>query len=208
MSYNINRQYEFIEYAKKFANDLAVNIYLGGSFKKGTATPYSDIDLYLITNDEKTVSTFIYSYDQPPVYISNTTNPMGILIVVYANGVSLDLSVGSAPANEEYNTLFHINGIDMEKFVLNSEIYKNFVLSNRAEYSVARLFHRSLIKYLSGKDTAGIELLKEMGEYLGIDCSGYDNYKELYDFVFNRFLDHYPLPFGLEKELKKLYSEI
>ena len=57
-------------------------------FSKGTATEFSDIDIYINTDNPSVVYNFIYGYGRP-IYISQTLNPRGILIVIYENGVAV-----------------------------------------------------------------------------------------------------------------------
>lgn len=84
-------QEKYIRYIAEFAAENKIHIRLGGSFQKGTATPYSDVDISA-EGDEAQVKRLIYGYGQP-VFLSHTTNPMGILVVIYADGVQVDLEV-------------------------------------------------------------------------------------------------------------------
>lgn len=74
--YDISKQLSFIDYRKNFAAEKCVNIWLGGSFKKGTATEYSDVDIYINCNAGQ-LKDFIYGRGKP-VYIAVTANPPGI----------------------------------------------------------------------------------------------------------------------------------
>ena len=85
-------QQHYIQYAERFAVTTNTHIWLGGSFLFDTATKYSDIDVSVFCNDMQTIKSFIYSYGNP-VYISYTSNPPGILIVIYEDGVAVDLEI-------------------------------------------------------------------------------------------------------------------
>ncbi len=207
MSYSTDRQHRFISYAESFAQRHKTHIYLGGSFKKGTATEYSDIDLYFISDNKNILKDFIYGYSSAPVYISNTINPQGILIVIYKNGVSLDLSAGNISPACTKGKYFHCEGIDHSAFTLNSSMYRDFILCSGEGYSAARLFHRSLIKYLSGKQEAGVNLLKEIAEYLSMDCY-HNTYRDMYSTVYGEFTKQHTIPDGLNNELIKLYNKL
>ena len=86
-----NNQNKFIEYAKDFSFRNNVHIWLGGSFLHGNASAFSDVDLSIECNNTL-LEKFIYGYGKP-VYLSHTSNPKGILIVIYKDGVAVDLEV-------------------------------------------------------------------------------------------------------------------
>ena len=86
-----NNQQQYIEYVKQFAEKSKSHIWLGGSFLHGDATPFSDVDISVLGNCN-TVNELIYAYGKP-VYISYTHNPSGIVIVIYEDGVAVDLEI-------------------------------------------------------------------------------------------------------------------
>jgi len=85
------KQREYIEYVRKFAEAHGKHIWLGGSFLRGNPTAFSDVDISVLL-DKDSLRTFIYGYGEP-VYLSYTTNPEGIIIVIYEDGVAVDLEV-------------------------------------------------------------------------------------------------------------------
>ncbi len=198
-------QYDFLNYCKKYSRDNQTHIWLGGSFNKGNATEYSDIDLYMRTNDISILKNFIYGYSCEPVYIGHTQRPMGILIVIYENGVALDLSVIHTEFKNTDN-FFHTGNYNKSDFVLNGDIYKNIVIDCSRDYSVSRLFHRSIIKYLSGKHRSGEDILKEICEFLSYGYCDTKSYKENFDIIFTEFSTHHNFPHRLKPEIDRLYN--
>ena len=180
-----SNQKKYIEYAKAFSEDRKCPIRLGGSFSHGTSTPYSDVDIR-VQCEEEMLRDLIYGYGNP-IFLSSTTNPPGILIVIYEDGVALDLEV---PAHDE-------------------TICQKFVLRNDPPYQTARLFHRSLIKYLSGKREIGISVANEIEDYLNIDATiTEENYKDGIVSLLNQFAKQYPLPEQYHTLLQELTEEI
>ena len=196
----MKKQTEFINYAEKFAWDNKTLIILGGSFSKGTATEFSDIDIYINTDNPSVVYNFIYGYGQP-IYISQTVNPKGILIVIYENGVALDLEIVKCDIQSE--KLFLLKNSNM-KMDINEDIAETFVLSQDKMYSVARLFHRSIIKYLSGKEETGISVLKEIS---GIINTVYEENKN-YIFNYGTVLKDFEKISLLPQEYKNLLESL
>lgn len=50
------------------------------------------MDISVLCNNPEILHSFRYDYEEP-IYISNTSNPSGIIIVIYADGVALDLEI-------------------------------------------------------------------------------------------------------------------
>ena len=86
-----SNQQKYIEYVKRFAEENKSHIWLGGSFLNGTATVFSDVDISAFC-DIESLKELIYGYGKP-VYISFTHKPLGILIVIYEDGVAVDLEI-------------------------------------------------------------------------------------------------------------------
>ncbi len=183
-------QLEFIEYAKRFSYENRVHIKLGGSFSKGTATEFSDVDIYMYTDDRNILQKFIYNYAKP-VYISQTENPKGILIVVYENDVAIDLEIVKGDILEDN---YFSKKCSDEIIEINSDIAGKFVLSENYFYSFARLFHRSLIKYLAGKKELGTNILKEIAEIVDVKYKEEQTYKYNYGIILEKFEERFALP--------------
>ncbi|MCR5104205.1 MAG: nucleotidyltransferase domain-containing protein [Eubacterium sp.] len=96
----MNNQLQYIEYIKELAERNKIHIWLGGSFLRGNATAFSDVDISVYC-DVANLSEIIYAYGSP-VYISYTSNPAGILIIIYEDGVAVDLEIVAYLNSEEY----------------------------------------------------------------------------------------------------------
>ena len=195
-------QQRYIQYLSEFAKENKVHIWLGGSFLKGNATAYSDVDISVCCKAEQ-AKQLIYGYGDP-VFLSRTSNPMGILIVIYEDGVSVDLEIVKSIEKTGVD-FFHQEDIKVFDYKRDEDIYKEIVMRDDKPYQVSRLFHRSLIKYLSGKEDIGISIANEIATFLEIaDCIDQSNYmKEI-----RRLLDDFSNLYPLEKEYAKLLEEI
>ena len=111
-----NNQKRYIEYVSMFAKENKMHIWLGGSFLKGTATKFSDVDISVFcTKDE--LNKLIYGYGKP-VYISYTQKPTGILIIIYEDGVAVDIEM----IENIYITdseFFHMDDIKIQEYSRN-----------------------------------------------------------------------------------------
>ena len=81
---------QFLEYAFCFFQEKNCKAILKGSIQKDTAHKFSDIDLVLKRMDKELVREFIFNFGEV-VLISRTQRPLGILIVIYSDGLCLDL---------------------------------------------------------------------------------------------------------------------
>ena len=196
-------QENYIRYIAGFAADNAVHIRLGGSFQKGTASAYSDVDIS-VAGDAEQAKRLIYGYGQP-VFLSHTTNPMGILIVIYEDGVQVDLEVVSSvgSAGEEY---FHRDDVGAAELVRNEAIFRELVPRDDEPYQISRLFHRSLIKYLSGKEDAGVSIANEIVSFLKSGEVSKENYRDGMTKLLDRFSAEYPMEEGYENLLRKMLA--
>lgn len=187
-----NNQQLYIEYVKRFAKENKIHIWLSGSFLDGTATVFSDVDISAFCSAEN-LNTLIYGYGKP-VYISFTHNPHGILILIYEDGVAVDLEVIEKIdiADSEY---FHIDDIKLYIYSRNEKLCKEFSLRDDVYYQISRLFHRSLIKYLSGKQDIGVSIANEVAEF--INCNiviDKANYRNSITDLLRVFNEQYQLP--------------
>lgn len=184
-------QRKYIEYAGNYAESSGNHIWLGGSFLRGNPTPFSDVDISACM-DKESLSEFIRGYGDP-VYISYTTNPEGIIIVIYEDGVSVDLEVVES-AEVTDNGFFHIENIKEYEYHRNSCICKEVCRRNDVPYQTARLFHRSLIKFLAGKTETGVSVANEISVFLDSNISVTEsNYKNGIMRLFGQYNDKYPL---------------
>lgn len=197
-----NKQRKYIDYANHFAKTARKHIWLGGSFLRGNPTPFSDVDISVLM-DKDTLKEFIWGYGAP-IYISYTTNPEGIIIVIYEDGVAVDLEVIES-INETSDGYFHVESIKNHVFRRNCSICKDLCLRDDESYQTERLFHRSLIKYLGGKKDIGVSIANEIASYL---YNGPSVSKSDYKNGMIRLIEDYHSNYPLDAEYRKLCLEL
>ena len=75
-------------------------------------------------------------------------------------------------------------------------------------YQILRLFHRSLIKFLSGKQDIGVSIANEVASFNN-SCSIFrDNYKEGIGNLLKSFNEQYKLPIEYYEILCELVAEL
>ena len=195
-------QRKYIEYVRKFAVTGRHHIWLGGSFLRGNPTPFSDVDISAYMGIDA-LRTFIYSYGEP-TYISYTTNPEGIIIVIYEDGVAVDLEVIES-VDVTSDGYFHEESIKDHVFRRNSNVCKELCLRHDASYQTARLFHRSLIKYLGGKRDIGVSVANEIAAYLN---DGSSVTESDYRNGMRSLIEDYHAKYPLDAEYRKLCLEL
>ena len=195
-------QEKYIRYVAEFATENEIHIWLCGSFQKGTASPYSDVDIR-VSGDVEQVKRLVYGYGRP-VFLSHTTNPPGILIVIYADGVQVDLEVVQDVRVTE-TVYFHNDDSGSVEFRRNETIFRELVLRDDEPYQISRLFHRSLIKYLSGKADAGVSIANEIVAFLRSEEA---ITKETYRDGMRRLLLRFSAAYPLDKEYEGLLREM
>jgi len=197
-----NNQQQYIEYVKRFAEENKIHIWLGGSFLNGSSTLFSDVDISVLCNAEG-LGDLIYGYGKP-VYISYTHNPLGILIIIYENGVAVDLEI-IEKIDIEGRGFFHKEDIKIYNYNRNEKICNEFSLKDDKPYQMSRLFHRSLIKFLAGKKASGVNIANEIVTFVKYDCFiDVVNYKEKFVELLKNFNETYQLP----KEYYNLICEL
>ena len=195
-------QQEFIRYISAFARDNKIHIWLGGSFLKGIATLYSDVDISILGRSDL-IKKLIYGYGKP-VFISRTSKPAGILIVIYEDGVSVDIEIVESISilGTEY---FHSEDIKLHEYRRDEKLYREFVLRDDIPYQISRLFHRSLIKYLSGREEIGISIANEIVTFLNFpDHLNSANYRTGIGHLLDRFSKLYAFETEYERILRNL----
>lgn len=176
-------------------------VILTGSFRKDNATDYSDIDILFCNNDTQQIKSFIYGYSSP-VHIFHTVNPPGIIIVIYDDGVALDIEVAGNYISSE-KKYFHRVAVK-ENYVRNNAICKKISFSEDDSYLISRLFHRSLIKYLSGKKEQGISILNELSYFLMAEKINDTEYRNAVVDLLNNFKNVYTISNEYSTLLNKL----
>lgn len=201
-----HNQKKYIEYVMRFAKENKIHIWLSGSFLHGSATKFSDVDISVLGNCN-TVNELIYAYGKP-VYISYTHNPLGILIVIYEDGVAVDLEIIEKIdiADKEF---FHTDDIKTYDYSRNKEICKELSLRNDMHYQISRLFHRSLIKFLAEKKDIGVSVANEIVTFNNansiIDEVSYKN--KIIDLL-KSFDEQYQLPLEYHNILCELIEKL
>ena len=197
-----NYQGRYIEYLERFADSNKIHIYLGGSFLRGNATPFSDVDVSAYCGQDK-IRDLVYGYGEP-VFISGTTKPEGILIVIYEDGVAADLEI-IGELDEARDVFFHREDIKEHLYKRDESIWRTVSLRDDIPYRMSRLFHRSLIKYLAGKKDLGISVANEIVDYLGADITiDEKSYRKGIEEALNVFGERYPVDGGYREILVKL----
>ena len=204
-----NNQRQYINYVMRFAEENKSHIWLSGSFLHGTATVFSDIDISAFCNTEN-LNKLIYGYGKP-VYISFTHKPLGILIVIYEDGVAVDLEI-IEKIDITDSEFFHTDDIKLYHYSRNEKLCKDFSLRDDMHYQISRLFHRSLIKFLSGKQDIGVSVANEVAIFnncnIFIDKASYRN--SIVDLL-KVFNEQYQLPleyFAILCELIEKLDEV
>ncbi len=197
-----SNQRKYIEYVKNFAETSRNHIWLGGSFLRGNPTPFSDVDISAYMGIAP-IKTFINGYGKP-IYISYTTNPKGIIIVIYEDGVAVDLEVIES-IDITNNDFFHRESIKDNVYLRNTDICKSICQRNDLPYQTARLFHRSLIKYLAGKNEIGVCVANEISSFLN---NGFHVMKNDYRNGITCLIEHYHDKYPLDTEYRKLCFEL
>ena len=201
-----NNQQLYIEYVKRFAKENKIHIWLSGSFLDGTATVFSDVDISAFCSAEN-LNTLIYGYGKP-VYISFTHKPLGILIVIYEDGVAVDLEI-IEKIDITDSEFFHTDDIKLYDYSRNEKLCKEFSLRDDVYYQISRLFHRSLITYLSGKQDIGVSIANEVAEF--INCNNVidkANYRNSITDLLRVFNEQYQLPLEYFAILCKLVEKL
>lgn len=201
-----NNQLQYIEYVAEFSESNKIHIWLGGSFLHGTATLFSDVDISVCCNAEN-LKDLIYGYGQP-IYISYTSNPLGILIVIYEDGVALDLEIiEKVDIADSY--YFHRSDVKTLNYIREENLCRQFALGNDMAYQISRLFHRSLIKYLSGKRELGVSIANEIVTFMNSqDYIDEISYKNRFIDMLKQFDEQFPLPMAYYKILCKLIENL
>ncbi len=186
-----NNQRKFIEYVRNYAESSRNHIWLGGSFLRGNPTPFSDVDISVWMGKDS-LRAFIHGYGDP-IYISYTTNPEGIIIVIYEDGVAVDLEVIESVESAD-NEFFHLDNIKEHEYHRDGRICKEICQRNDVPYQMARLFHRSLIKFLAGKKETGVSVANEISVFLNNSTSVTEtDYKNGITCLINQYRDMYTL---------------
>ena len=117
-----SNQRKYIEYVRDYSQTTGTHIWLGGSFLHGNPTPFSDVDISAYMGKDA-LKSFIYGYGDP-IYMSYTSNPEGIIIVIYEDGVAVDLEAIESVDVTDNSCFFHMENIKEHEYRRNSSICK------------------------------------------------------------------------------------
>lgn len=203
----------YIEAVYNFCKINGFSMILKGSLAKGTATKFSDIDLIILGNiDRSKIDELIYLYGNP-VMTNFTEMPKGILILVYQDNTSVDLDIRETISQQDLQDSIVILKYDLNFIIDNKKITRKQVKSdyipNRPEwYKTLRLLHRGIIKYLSNKTDSAYELLEEIKQSLTslkiTDLNFNGNFEDDIKCIFNKFCN----TFEVDSQIKILFNNL
>jgi hypothetical protein len=175
---------EYIEFISEYCKNNNLTLILKGSLAINKACEYSDIDLVIFGKFTKNIIyEVIHNYNNP-LLINLSTNPKGMLIITYENGISIDLDIRETIIEEDIiqeNKILINNGLNLSRnitrYYLNISDYCNNC-SNEL-YEILKLIIKGTNKYLSNKEAVANEFLTEIKEkcekYFGIKDLKYNN---------------------------------
>lgn len=164
MYFPTEKHKEYMEYIKKICNQNRISLVLEGSLAHGTAKPFSDIDLLLCgTMNAIMLDDIISGYDNI-VMTNRTEKPMGICILNYKNGISVDLDIRKCVLSSEIenNVILCDYGFKTADTIKRNIILSNYMPERPSWYKAIRLIHRCSIKFLCGKTDAAKDLADEV----------------------------------------------
>lgn len=202
----------YISELKDLCTRKGLSLILKGSLAKGTSTKYSDIDILILGNISESVVDSIIICHGMPVMTNYTENPKGIVIIVYEDGISVDLDFRTSMTYDELQECTVLVK-DESNFICCDELVRYYVSSKYLPvreqwYKDLRLGHRAMIKFLAKKEFDAMKLLKEMKEQfstLGIDYLQYDGqFKNDIVLLLEEIFKKYSVENRYEMELKRL----
>lgn len=107
---------DYLQYMIHFCKSNKINLLLKGSVSTGEATRFSDIDIVIIEDRMDIIEKMVSGYQR--IIMSNMTErPKGILIIIYENGLCIDLDVRNSITQEELTKLIILNCENVNNFV-------------------------------------------------------------------------------------------
>ena len=200
----------YIKYLCEYCKKRGFSLILKGSLATGTAKVFSDIDLIIMGDVSNEDMDYIISRYNNIIMTNYTENPKGIFILIYENGLCVDLDLRDSIVQEDLEDAIILNKEDSNFIVAEQLIRKQNITSKylpeRPEwYKVLRIVHRGLIKYLCGNTQSAQILLSEVKESLceiGIDNLEYaDDFDKDMEIIFKQICKKY----DVDEELKSLF---
>lgn len=164
----------------KVCNELNLSLIIKGSLAEGKATSFSDIDLIILGEVSKSASDKIIDCYGIPIMTNCTERPKGIIILLYEDGLSIDLEFRKTITTSELNNSIFLvknNENKLSNFKKIEIISSKYLIEREKWYKDLRLAHRALIKFLSNKEKVAFNLLKELKDlfsYLEIETFKYN----------------------------------
>ncbi len=161
----------YIESVCKFCEKNELTMILKGSLAKGTATEFSDIDLVISGNIGDSAIDGMIALPGDPVMTNLTENPEGILILVYRNGISVDLDLRETISQKDLREGIVMTGpadnvAEADGEPVRKKVNSKYVPERPEWYKTLRLMHKGTVKYLSGKKESAYGFLDETKEKL------------------------------------------
>jgi hypothetical protein len=210
---NINFK-EYIGFISKYCKKYNLTLILKGSLAVNKACEYSDIDLVIFGKLNKSnIYEIIYNYNKP-LLINLSTNPKGMLIITYENGISIDLDIRETIIKEDIiqeDRILVRNGFNLSKHIIRHDLdisdYCD-IYSNEL-FEILKLIIKGTNKYLSNKEAVANEFLIEIKEkcqkYFDIDDLNYtNNYKNDIQLVYKYLRSEYNIDTIKQKYIEKI----
>jgi predicted nucleotidyltransferase len=189
---------EYINFISKYCEQSNLTLILKGSLADNSACEYSDIDLIVFGKlKEDNIYEIIYDYNNPLI-INISTNPKGMLIITYENGICIDLDIRKTIIEEDIiqkNKILVNNGINLSQSIIRYGLDISDYSNNYQHelFEIFKLIIKGTNKYLSNKGTVANEFLIEIKEkcksYFGIDELGFNNnYKHDIQLIYKHLL--------------------
>ena len=203
----------YINYLCEYCKRQGFSLILKGSLATGTAKTHSDIDLILmgkITNAD--MDHIISQYDN--IIMTNyTENPKGIFILIYENGLCIDLDLRDSIVQDDLEDAIILNREDSnfavsKQLVRKQDIVSKYLPERPEWYKILRIVHRGLIKYLcENRESADVLLseIKESLDSIGINNLEYaGSFKDDIYTIFSRICKEY----DVNCEIKSLFLKL
>lgn len=205
---------EYLQYIVSFCKEYKINLLLKGSLSIGQASAFSDVDIVIIEDRIDVIEKLVSGYKN--IVMSNVTErPVGILIIVYEDGLCVDLDVRKKITLEEKVSSVVLNYEDLSNYIANEMVRNKDIeipsIPKRTEwYKVLRLFHRSLIKKGCLKEREAEELLQEIRIILEKEnpVLWSNSYVEDIQYALELIEERYTVPVELKKLIKHLIKEV
>ncbi len=205
---------KYLEYVSEFCKSHGINLLLKGSLSSGEATKFSDIDIVILENRDCIIEKLVSGYGRL-IMANCTERPKGILILIYENGICVDLDVRDSITFEELSCSLLLNNQNIKNFikkelVRNENICVNNNLEKNRWYKLLRLFHRSLIKKLCFKVVEAENILQEIRNEMEtyFDIKWHEEYIEDIGLALDYIKKDYKIPEDFYNLICKLINEV